>query len=59
MSGLDNSQIITDEVSLHAEEAGLAGHKQREHVAPLGTAPEGHLPEGADGSEEKAEPAAD
>jgi hypothetical protein len=58
MSGLDNSQIITDEVSLHAEEAGLAGHKQREHVSPLGTAPAGHLPEEAGATEEKAEPAA-
>ena len=56
MSGLDNSQIITDEVSLHAEEAGLAGHKQREHVAPLGTAPAGHLPEGEHGAE-REEPA--
>jgi hypothetical protein len=59
MSGLDNSQIITDEVSLHAEEAGLAGHKQREHVTPLGTAPAGHLPEGEGDGEQKAEPAAE
>lgn len=44
MSGLDNSQIITDEVSLHAEEAHLVGRKKRAHVSPLGTAPEGHLP---------------
>jgi hypothetical protein len=58
MSGLDNSQIITDEVSLHAEEAGLAGHTQREHVSPLGTAPAGHLPEETGAVEEKAEPAA-
>ena len=59
MSGLDNSQIITDEVSLHAEEAGLAGHKQREHVSPLGTAPAGHLPEGEGGDGKKGEPAAE
>jgi hypothetical protein len=44
MSGLDNSQIITDEVSLHAEEAHLVGRKERAHVSPLGTVPEGHLP---------------
>jgi hypothetical protein len=58
MSGLDNSQMITDEVRLHAEEAGLAGHTQREHVSPLGTAPAGHLPEETGAVEEKAEPAA-
>lgn len=44
MSGLDNSQIITDQVSLHAEEAHLVGRKERTHGSPLGTAPEGHLP---------------
>jgi hypothetical protein len=57
MSGLDNSQIITDEVSLHAEEAGLAGHTRREHVSPLGTAPAGHLPDETGAADEKAEPA--
>jgi hypothetical protein len=59
MSGLDNSQIITDDVSLHAEEAGLTGRTEREHVSPLGTAPAGHLPEGEDGDGKKADPAAE
>lgn len=59
MSGLDNSQIITDEVSLHAEEAGLAGHKQREHVTPLGTSPAGHLPETEGDDQQGSEPAAE
>ena len=58
MSGLDNSQIITDQVSLHAEEAHLVGHQEREHVTPLGTAPAGHLPEHeSDASPEDAPPA--
>jgi hypothetical protein len=54
MSGLDNSQKITDEVSLHAEEAGLAGQQPREHVAPPGAAPAGHLPGGPGEVEEEA-----
>lgn len=58
MSGLDNSQRITDEVSLHADEAGLAGHRPREHVSPLGTAPAGHLPEQS-AAEETSEPTAE
>jgi hypothetical protein len=58
MSGLHNSQIITDEVSLHAQEAGLAAHKPREHVSPLGTAPAGHLPD-QPAAEEKSEPPAE